>query len=256
MNKCRLRAIKVVSVFGLAASSMFAMAQDDSLSRDNAPNPVYFEDYEYEYDKSRCLDTKLDGDCAFEYFYFTMSLGKNTGSKSSIDVEQAARELGFEAFDIEQGESGTPFKLAIGASLTDKWSLELGYTKLNEADLAFSTLTGDPDRFFDVARQVRPNKVKGWTFAALYSFYTSESWYAYGKLGFYNYESEYSSFDVFGARQLESLPSKDGADLFFGLGASYKFADQFEANIEYERYEVDDNKDYILWLGLTYHFEE
>jgi hypothetical protein len=256
MNKFNQSAIKVLSVLGLTASSVLALAQENDLSRDKAPNAVYFEDYEYEYDKSRCLDTKLNGDCAFEYFYFTMSLGMNTGSKSPISVEQAARNLGFEAFDIEQGESGTPFKLAIGASLTDKWSLELGYTKLNEADLAFSTLTGDPDRFFDVARQVRPNKVKGWTFAALYSFYASESWYAYGKLGFYNHESEYASFDVFGDRQLESLPSKDGADLFFGLGASYKFADQFEANIEYERYKVEDNEDYILWLGLTYHFEE
>jgi hypothetical protein len=250
-----LAAISAASLFAFSASAQTTISEND-LTRDNAPNAVYFEDYEYEYNKSRCLETKRDNDCAFEYFYFSMYLGLNTGSKSPINVADAALELGYEAFDIEQGESGTPFKLAIGASITDNLSLELGYTKLNDADLAFSTLTNDPEQFFDVARQVRPNKVKGWTLAAVYSFYTSEDWYAYAKIGGYNWEGDYRSFDVFGDRELEPLGSSDGVDVFYGIGATYKFGEQFEANLEYERYAVEDNKDYILWLGLTYHFEE
>lgn len=244
------------AVFVAQASAAAPLQSEEELSPENAPNSVYFEDYEYEYNKSRCLETKRNGDCAFEYFYFTMSAGLNTGSKSAINVEQAAREIGFEAFDIEQDDSGTPFKLAIGASITDELSLELGYTKLNDADLAFSTMTNDPERFFDVARQVRPNKVKGWTLAAVYSFYTSESWYAYARVGGYNWEGDYRSFDVFGDRELEAEGSSDGVDIFYGVGASYKFSQQFELNLEYERYNVEDNEDYILWLGLSYHFED
>ncbi|MBF7073394.1 porin family protein [Glaciecola sp. MH2013] len=264
MNRLIRSFMSVSASLAFCSSMMFAgqvgatqsFQGDEELSPENAPNAIYFEDYQYEYNKSRCLESKRKGDCAFEYFYFTMSAGLNTGSKSAINVEQAARDIGFEAFDIEQDDSGTPFKLAIGASITDELSLELGYTKLNEADLAFSTTTNDPERFFDVARQVRPNKVKGWTLAAVYSFYTSESWYAYARLGGYNWEGDYRSFDVFGDRELEAEDSSDGVDIFYGIGASYKFSQRFELNLEYERYNVEDNKDYILWLGLSYHFED
>ncbi|MFC4701139.1 outer membrane beta-barrel protein [Glaciecola siphonariae] len=204
--------------------------------------------------KSRCAERIKNDDCAFKFFYISGSVGTAIGG-SDLDVQGAANELGFDVFDIDEDDSRLAFKASIGASLTTKLALELGYTRLADAEVAFSTVTNDPARFFDVARAVRPGAVDGFSLALVYSFYTAEDYFVYGRAGVFQWEGEYDSFNVTANQSLPSLPATDGTDLLLGLGVTYKFADRTEANLEWERYSYGDFDDNLIWLGLTYHFK-
>ncbi|WP_395339118.1 porin family protein [Ningiella sp. W23] len=247
--------VQAASPLIAAQSSSAQAAQQTQMKRDEK---------QFYVNKSKCSDldenrrsnqSKQDDDCAFEYFYVSGFIGAGFG-ENEIDVQSAANDIGFDVFDIEEDYDGLALKLLVGASFTENLSFELGYTRLADAEVAFSTNTTDPDLFFDLARSVRPTSVDGFTGALVYSFVTDDEWYLYGRVGLFQWEGEYDSFDVFGERQLESLPSTDGTDIFFGIGATYRINNHLEANVEWERYRFDDADEDVLWLGLTYHFDD
>ena len=225
-----------------------------SQSSDTSNSSQYQSGQEAYPNKSRCSQSSSNSDCAFEYFYLSGAIGANVGG-SDLDVLGAASDLGYDVFDVEEDDASLAIKLVLGASLTDRLALELGYTRLADAEVAFSTLTDDPDLFFDLARSVRPAAVDGFTLALSYSFYTSENWFLYGKAGVFNWTGDYDSFNVTANQELPSLETEDGTDLLLGLGASYNINKEFEASFEWERYSFGDFDQNVLWIGLTYHFD-
>lgn len=232
---------------GLLSSVVYAQSNnDEQVKSADVQSEVYI-------NKSQCPNQNMEAACAFEYFYLSAALGANIGG-SDLDVVSAANDIGFDVFDVEEDDASIAFKLVLGASLTDRLALEFGYTRLADAEVAFSTVTDDPDLFFDLARSVRPGAVDGFTLALSYSFYTDENWYMYGRAGVFNWSGSYSSFNVTANQQLPSLEDSDGTDLLLGLGATYRFNDRVDVNLEWERYSFDDFDQNVAWLGLSYHF--
>jgi opacity protein-like surface antigen len=232
---------------GLLSSAVHAQSSTgEQATSEDAESGVYV-------NKSQCAKQSAQAACAFEYFYLSAALGANIGG-SDLDVVSAANDIGFDVFDVEEDDASIAFKFVLGASLTDRLALEFGYTRLADAEVAFSAITDDPELFFDLARSVRPGAVDGFTLALSYSFYTDENWYMYGRAGVFNWSGSYSSFNVTANQQLPSLEDSDGTDLLLGLGATYRFNERVDVNLEWERYSFDDFDQNVAWLGLTYHF--
>lgn len=193
-------------------------------------------------------------DCLFEQWYLTASIGYASGDFSAADVTQSANAVGFDVFDIDIDDSRTAGKVAIGVSLTERISMELGWVDLGEVRAAFSTNTDDPDSFFALTNSIHPTSTEGMALSGVYQFLRHEQWYLQVRLGLYFWEGDFDSLDVFGARPVPNNSDREGTDLYFGAGANYQIDDSLQLLIEWEKYRLDIDDTDLLSIGVTYHF--
>lgn len=193
-------------------------------------------------------------DCLFEQWYVTASIGYASGDFSATDVTRSASAVGFDVFDIDIDDSRTAGKIAVGASLTERFSMELGWVDLGEVQAAFSTNTDDPDSFFALTNNIHPTSTEGVALSGVYQFLRHEEWFLQFRLGLYFWDGDFDSLDVFGARPVPNNSDRDGTDIYFGAGANYQLDESLQLLIEWERYRFDIDDTDLLSIGVTYHF--
>lgn len=201
--------------------------------------------------KSLCV---VDEDCLFENWYVQASLGYASGASSEQNIYNEAQNIGFKVYDIDVDDSRSAFKLGVGTSLSEKFSLEFGYTDLGEVSTAFTTTTTEPEKFLDLARAIHPDSVEGFTASLNYQFWRHQDWFVNARAGLYVWESEYDSREVFSDTPLPALDGEDGIDLYIGLGANYRLSKRFQVNVEWERYYLESDDVDLITLGVSYHF--
>ncbi|TMO83077.1 outer membrane beta-barrel protein [Pseudoalteromonas spongiae] len=202
--------------------------------------------------KSQC---QLGNDCMFAHWYLNGAVGYASGDYSASDLTAATAELGFDVYDIDVKDGRMAGKLNLGASLSERVSIELGYTYLGEVSAAFSTQTGSPDQFFALTQTIHPTSVNGVTLSGTYTFWQTEDWYLHARLGLFAWQGDYDALDVFGNRPLLGSPDKNGTDVYFALGGNYQLDTNIHLTLEWERYHVNSTSTDLVLLGLSVYFD-
>lgn len=236
---------KLIALTGLMAVAFGANAKQNTTAINALDKPIYTL-------KSHCV---AEQDCLFEQFYISAGIGWVKGDWSDGDVTSQTSNLGFDVFDIDVDDDRVGGKINLGTSLTEKWSLELGYTNLGEVNAAFSTTTAVPTDFFELTQVVHPTSVKGFTLAAVYSFWEHDDWYLHGKIGAFKWRGDYDSLDVFETQDIEREADINDTDLYAGIGANYKWDENIQLILEWDHYRVDGAKINFISIGVAYHFD-
>lgn len=167
-------------------------------------------------------------------FYIGGSVGK-----SDIDDEIAIPAL-ITSGSVDGTDTG--FKIFGGYQFNQNFGVELAYVDLGKA-----TYSGD---FFGTP--VAGGKVELWgiNISAVGTLPLNPSFAVFGKVGLFSWEAKAS--DVTGGVPFSA--KDDGADISYGIGASYNFTKNFSARAEWEFFNTDAADASLLSIGLVYNF--
>lgn len=201
--------------------------------------------------RTLCEESKT---CLFTHWTISAGLGQASSSYDANNVAEEAARLGFEVYDIDVDTDRLAYKLNVGVSLSQDWTVEAGYTDLGEVSTAFSTTTANPQGFFDLTQAVHPESVHGVTLSAVYQIWGNEQGYFQARIGGYFWQAEFDSLNVFDLEDIERLDDEAGADIYFGVGYHFAFNEHWQVGIDWERYTYIDTHSSVFMLNLAYRF--
>jgi OOP family OmpA-OmpF porin len=183
---------------------------------------------------------------AFAAFSLTAAMAAHADTQpgfyagASVGATQISDD-GFDNGNVDDSDTG--FKVFGGYSFNDNFAIEASYFDLGEVS--------GRDNFppfgavgFDVG-------VSGLNASAVGRLPVSETFALFGKLGFASYDLDVSvSVPGFGS----GSDSESESDLTYGLGVAFKFAEQWEARVEYEAISVDGGDANMISVGGLFRF--
>ncbi len=138
-------------------------------------------------------------------------------------------------------DKDTALSIFAGYQINKNLGVEFGYTDLGEAS-ASGPVFGIP--------VTATGEVSGFEFSAVGTIPLNQQFSLYGKLGFFMWDADLKG-------TVGGIPvsvSDDGTDLTFAFGARYSFTKNVSAQLQWQRYEIDDGDIDVIGLGLLFRF--
>nr|CAA6821647.1 MAG: Unknown protein [uncultured Thiotrichaceae bacterium] len=145
------------------------------------------------------------------------------------------------------------WKIFGGYKINQNMAVEAGYYNLGEEEADYDT---------DYGKMHATGKASGIGVAGVYSQPVADNLEVFGKLGAMFWTVEGEASQEVGGTKVSITDEEDGTSVLFGLGASYKFDDNWGIRGEWERYtaeyeDIDDGKDSeedidVLSVGATF----
>jgi hypothetical protein len=188
-------------------------------------------------------------------------VGLNVGT-ASADVDEAAlansltTATAVTAMDIDDGDTG--YRFFVGKRFMPHLAVELGYANLGEIDVTVEATALDPAAYLQQLADNVPvapsgmtlDAVTEWTFA---DFGAQGGWAqnlsVHGRLGLFLWETEVEYRNAGVAYSHDD----DGADFRFGVGAGWRFNENFGMRFDWEQFSATTDVDMIS-LGALYRF--
>ena len=175
------------------------------------------------------------------FFVTGAAQASDPGFYAGASVGQASLDESLDStFSID--DEDTSFSLSAGYSFNDYFAVEGGYIDFGEVGDSFSAggITGKVEAEAD-----------GWDLALVGSLPVSEKFSLTGRAGYLFWDADIKA----SATGLPTVSdSDDGNDLFYGVGAEYRFTDQWSLTGGWDRYELDDVEFDNLHVGVRYRF--
>ncbi len=135
--------------------------------------------------------------------------------------------VGYSKMDVPAAPAGvavddtsTAFSIGGGYNFNNMFALEAGYTDLGEVTASGAGLSATVS-------------VDGWYVGPRLTFALNNQAEVYGRIGILAWDAETKSNFGFSG-------SDDGTDVYFGLGAAWKFNDKVSLGAEWTRYKFED----------------
>jgi outer membrane protein OmpA-like peptidoglycan-associated protein len=156
-----------------------------------------------------------------------------------------------EASSLHIDDSDLAFSLMVGYQLNTYWAIEGAYIDLGERSVDFSGSTEDLASFYDNVEHVYPQSGDGLSVAVVGSWPLSENLKLSGKLGYWRWEGDYTTFDVNGTQGKDSIK---GNDLWFGAELNYRLTERTQVYLTAQRLSLDRDDNNVFGLGVRYYF--
>lgn len=186
-------------------------------------------------------------------WYIGGQLGQATTDISQSDIDTFYGETGFEASSINIDDSDLAFSLMVGYQFNTYWALEGSYIDLGERKVDFTGSTGDLATFYDNVEHVYPQSGDGLSIAVIGSWPISENFKLSGKLGYWHWEGDYSTYNANGDVGSDSIK---GNDVWFGAELNYRLNERSQVYLTAQRFSLDRDDNNVLGLGVRYYFGE
>ena len=174
-----------------------------------------------------------------------LGMASSSGSQDRIDTGLS----GFDARVTDINEQRFGWKLGGGYRFNDYFSLALEFIDLGEVDVSIDGVVADPLAFYTQVEKLHPVSARGPGLSMLLHYPIMQDISLQGRLGAMRWEDQYrtqSPLQVGG-------DADKGTDLFYGLGVSWRLAPKWEANLEWQRFNLQDDTD-LFSLGIRYYF--
>jgi len=169
--------------------------------------------------------------------------------------------------NVTLDNSDSTYSLNLGYRINDTFSIEGGYAKLGKASYSTSALTGSTSVYGSTLTLTNAviqesYDLDGYTLGIAMDFPVSTQIDVTGRVGYISWETSHKvaltsgSVTYGGITYTGSvdLPKIDGTDLYWGLGASYKFSKEMRAGLNFTRYDIG-GVDVDTWTAnLRYSF--
>ncbi|MGH8640447.1 MAG: outer membrane beta-barrel protein [Burkholderiales bacterium] len=126
-------------------------------------------------------------------------------------------------------DSDTSLSIFGGYQFNKHFAAEIGYTDLGKATAPGASV-----------------EATGFEFTAVGTLPLNPQFSLYGKLGFFMWDAD--------ARGPGGSFSDDGTDLTYAIGVRWNFAKNLAAQLQWQRYEVDDLDADVIGIGILFRF--
>lgn len=194
-----------------------------------------------------CIGHKLSIVCVF-FLLVTINVASANDDKFSIGINLSHNQVEYSS----PGNTDNGFKLDLGYSINDIFSVELSYFKLG--DISYNFI--DPEHPEPVGETL-PNQlsalkiqIDAWD-VSLLAKHKMNKFSVYARLGWFLSNAEQQINFV--SRADQQSKSNDSA-LSYGLGAGYDINKHFSINLDHTVSEIENRRIQMSSLGIKYRF--
>ncbi|MBL4900779.1 MAG: OmpA family protein [Colwellia sp.] len=184
-------------------------------------------------------------------WYIGGELGHAQTDISQSDIDTFYDKTGFDANSIDVDDSDLAFSLMAGYQFNTYWAVEGAYIDLGERRVDFTGRAEDLDDFYDNVEHVYPQSGDGLSIAVVGSWVISEDFKLSGKLGYWRWEGDYTTYDTNGGVGSDSIK---GNDLWFGAELNYRLSERMQVYLTAQRFSLDRDENNVFGLGVRYYF--
>ena len=184
-------------------------------------------------------------------WYIGGQLGYAQTDISQGDIDTFYNKTGFEANSIDIDDSDFAFSLMAGYQFTTHWAVEGAYIDLGERRIDFTGSTEDLGDFYDNVEHVYPQSGNGLSLAIVGSWPISEDFKLSGKLGYWRWEGDYTTYD---ANSDVGSDTIKGNDVWFGAELNYRLNERTQVYLTAQRFSLDRDDNNAFGLGIRYYF--
>ena len=180
-------------------------------------------------------------------FYLGGSFGQSQISDfSGSDLDRELATMGVTASSTTD-DSDSGWKVFAGYKIMKNLAVEGSYTNLGEAT-ARTTVTAPVAGTFNTTLEL-----ESWSISAVGILPLNDQFSLFARLGLNVWNLDGSTTGP-GSGSTSTSTSDDGADVVYGLGASYNFSQNLSLRGEWERYDFDGSDVDLLSVGLAWAF--
>ena len=189
-------------------------------------------------------------------FIFGGNFGIATGGENATSLNNQLEDKGFTAKATTSGDIRTAWQTYVTYQFHPKWGIELAYVDLGEATISFTGIEDDIGDILDGIGDNHPRSAQGVKLAATYRFELNKNLQLQGKLGVFNWQTNYT---FSGKKVTGELVKRDvslsGSDISFGLGLVHKLSNNISAHLDWDFYSIDREVVNMFSFGVSYLFE-
>ncbi|QQX78606.1 tandem-95 repeat protein [Shewanella sp. KX20019] len=182
-------------------------------------------------------------------WFVSGDLGMVTSSGSEDRINAGLVDFDAHLTDINEQRFG--WKLGAGYRFNDYFSLALEFIELGEVDASFAGEVADPLAFYEQIEKLHPVSARGPGLSMLLHYPIMQDIDLQGRLGALRWEDQYNTHEPIDG--LVGSDTEKGTDLYYGLGVSWRLAPKWEANLEWQRFNLQDTTN-MFSLGIRYYF--
>ncbi|NQZ07488.1 MAG: porin family protein [Algicola sp.] len=187
-------------------------------------------------------------------WYIGTALGQVTSDRTAADLRNELTTTGVNVTNITVDDSRIGWKLNVGFDVTSNVAIEAGYMDLNDVNVELNAVVSDPGLFFNNAKKIHPNSADGFTLGSVYRYNITDNIDLTGSVGVFNWEGDFNTQSL-NTNQTIGNDGNKGTDLYFGVGGGYQLSQDVTLSIEWEQYQLDNDKAEMWSIGLNYHFK-
>ena len=184
-------------------------------------------------------------------WYIGGQLGHAQTDISQSDVNRFYQQTGVDANSVAINDSDLAFSVMAGYQFSTHWAIEGAYIDLGERSVDFTGRTEDLAAFYDNIEHVYPQSADGLSLAIVGSWPLSNALKLSGKLGYWYWQGDYSTYDAQGN---VGSDSSRGNDLWFGTELNYRVDKRIQVYLTAERFSLDRDDNNVFGLGVRYYF--
>mgnify|MGYP000226998360 FL=1 len=197
-------------------------------------------------------DQEITKKCpAYDGWFVGGQLGQANTNVSQSQINEAFSNTGIDATSIAVKKSNFSYGLFGGYQFNQYFALQFGFLELGDRAVTFNGATADIDAFYDAAEHVYPDTAEGFNLSAVISLPLSAQWKVSGKLGLYDWERDYQTFEA--QNQMGSDAISD-TDVVFGLEANYLYRRDTQLFIAADTVKLKQHRVDSFNLGVRYFF--
>jgi hypothetical protein len=186
-------------------------------------------------------------------WYAGTALGQAASDSSTAELGNELITTGVNTTNISVDESRIGWKLNVGFEVTNNVAIEAGYMDLNDVNTELNPVISDPELFFNHNQKINSNSADGFTLGSVYRYNITDNIGLTGSVGVFNWEGDFNSQSL--NNQIIGHDGNKGTDLYFGVGGGYQLSQDVSLSIEWEQYQLDNDKAEMWSIGVNYHFK-
>ncbi len=184
-------------------------------------------------------------------WYLGGSLGLADTDVDNNRIKQHFEQNNLDVSAVSTDNDDIGGNVFFGYQFNRYFALEAGYLDLGERTVHFSAQTTDTAAFYDAAENIYPQSGDGALVALVASWPISERFKLSAKLGYFDWEGDYVTFDDQG--QQGSATASDG-DVLLGAELNYRLSEQTQLFASYQRVKLNRDDNDMFGVGLRYYF--
>ena len=184
-------------------------------------------------------------------WYLGGQLGYTQTNINQSNVDTLYDETGFEAGSLHLDDSDLAYSLMAGYQFNINWALEGAYLDLGERSVDFTGSTIDVEAFYDNIEHVYPQSGDGLSIAVVGSWPLSEKMKLSGKVGYWRWEGDYTTYDTNGDVGSDNIK---GNDVWIGAELNYRVSERTQLYLTAERFSLGRDENNVFGLGIRYYF--
>jgi OOP family OmpA-OmpF porin len=184
-------------------------------------------------------------------WYIGAALGMAQTAIDEGKIERLFEQKSLDINNLALDDDHLGGNLFLGYQVNSYLAFEAGYLDLGEREVTFSGQAGDLSAYYDSAEHIYPQSGDGTLVALVASWPVSEKLKLSAKVGYFDWQGDYITFDQQGNQGSDTI---SGSDIVLGAEVNYRLSEQTQLFGAYQRVKLSRDDNDMFSIGLRYYF--